>query len=628
MKTIKITFIFALLFMIVGVNCVNVQGSSTDLKILFTHDLHDRFLPTKTSTGESGGFERISTLLDQERDSATGAVVTLDGGDFSMGSLFQTIYNTNAPALQLMGMMGYDVTTLGNHEFDFRQAGFAQMLNSAVDSGNVLPQIVSSNYKPPVTASNTIEAWNKYGIKEYTMIENNGVKIAVFGLIGVSADKYAPMSDMEFENMVDSANRVIDKINKDEEADYVVCLSHAGTKKGEGEDYELAQAVNGIDVIISGHTHSTLKTPIEVNGTLIVSAGEYGKNLGVLNINEAGLVDYKLIAVDETIEKDSNITTAIAGFKEIVENEYLASYDMTFDEVLATNSIDFTLTSKEKSSQREDALGNLIADSYIHEVKLVEGSDYIPVDFAIIPAGVIRDRFTTGDITVTNAFDVLSLGIGADGTPGYPLVSAYITGKELKDAFEVDASVTPIMGVAQLWGSGMSWSFNPNRMIFNKVTECHQVLPDGTTKDIVDDQLYRIVTGLYTVQMLGSVKEQSFGILEIVPKDENGNVITNFEDYIIQDKNGSEVKEWYALANYLKTMGDVSDKYADGLDRKVINASWNPVELLKNMNWITGVALAIVIIVVAIVSFVVVVIVKKVVRIFVPKTKVDGFTNE
>ena len=96
------------------------------------------------------------------------------------------------------------------------------------------------------------------------------------------------------------------------------------------------------------------------------------------------------------------------------------------------------------------------------------------------------------------------------------------TGKELKDAFEVDASVTALMPEAQIYGAGMTWTWNPRRMIFNKVTDCAQVLPDGSAVPIDDDRLYRVVTGLYTGQMLGTVNDQSFGILAITPKDAQG----------------------------------------------------------------------------------------------------------
>lgn len=584
-----------------------------ELTILFTHDTHDHFLPAADEEGgEYGGYIRLATLLKEQRQAAAEqgrAVVTLDGGDFSMGSLFQTIYTTDAPELRALGAMGYDVTTLGNHEFDYRQQGLADMLNAAKESGDPLPAIVQANYTQPLDHDSgyaVVQALENYPVTDYTMVERDGLRVAVFGVLGEDADDCAPMSGMELEPIADAAKRVVVEIREKEDPDYIICLSHSGTDgTGKGEDYELAKAVDGIDVIISGHTHTTIETPIQVNGTLVVSCGEYTQNLGVLTVSKAEgkteLVDYQLLPVDETVANDTAMTTLARNFQRTVDESYLVGYGFTFNEVLCENPYDFTPISRFGAIQEEDALGNLIADSYVYAVKEAEGADYVPVDFAVVASGVIRASLAKGDITVSDAFDVSSLGSGADGTPGYPLVGVYITGKELKDAFEVDASVTPLMSAAQLYGSGMRWSFNTHRMIFDKVTDCAQILPDGTEVPIQDDKLYRVVTGLYSGQMLGTVNGKSFGLLTITPRDENGQPIENLEDYIIHGSGGAEVKEWYALASYLQSMGTVDSRYAAPEGRKTVSRSWNPIELVRSPGWITLVAMVLALLVVAIV---------------------------
>ena len=254
----------------------------------------------------------------------------------------------------------------------------------------------------------------------------------------------------------------------------------------------------------------------------------------------------------------------------------------------------------------------MIADSYIYAVKQAEGDSYETIDFAVTANGVIRESLAQGDITVEAAFNVESLGIGADGVPGYPLLSVYLTGKDLKNAFEVDASVVPLMSSAQLYFSGASFTFNPNRMIFNKVTDCVLVREDGTREEIKDDELYRVVTGLYCGQMLGLVNSQSYGILEVTPRDENGEPITDLESRIIHNADGKEVKEWYAVASYLEAMGTVSEDYGDLQGRKIIDNSKNPVALLKNANWVTMVVLTVVLVVVLLVVLIVRVVVRKV----------------
>lgn len=600
-----------------GATWATASEEPGELTILFTHDTHDHFLPAANEEGgEYGGYIRLATLLKEQRQEAAEqgrAVVTLDGGDFSMGALFQTIYTTDAPELRALGAMEYDVTTLGNHEFDYRQQGLADMLNAAKASGDPLPAIVQTNYTQPLDHDSgyaVVQALENYPVTDYTVIERDGLRVAVFGVLGEDADDCAPMSGMELEPVADAAKRVVAEIREKEDPDYIICLSHSGTDgTGKGEDYGLAKAVDGIDVIVSGHTHTTIENPIQVNGTLVVSCGEYTQNLGVLTVSKAEgkteLVDYQLLPVDETVANDPAMTALARSFQRTVDETYLSGYGLTFDEVLCENPYNFTPISQFGAVQEEDALGNLIADSYVYAVKEAEGENYVPVDFAVVASGVIRASLAKGDITVSDAFDVSSLGSGADGTPGYPLVGVYIAGKELKVAFEVDASVTPLMSAAQLYGSGMKWSFNTHRMIFDKVTDCAQILPDGTEVPIQDDKLYRVVTGLYSGQMLGTVNGKSFGLLTITPRDEKGQPIENLEDYIIHGPGGAEVKEWYALASYLQSMGTVDSRYAAPEGRKTVSRSWNPIELVRSPGWITLAAMALAVLVVAIIALLV-----------------------
>lgn len=587
---------FLLTGMLVG-TCVPSAAASQQLErtaeILFTHDTHDHWLPVPEENGGGtyGGYTRLATLLEHSRaQSAADAVFTLDAGDFSMGSLFQTIYSTDAPELRAMGAMGYDVTTLGNHEFDYRASGLTDMLNAATRSGDPLPAIVQANYMPPQDAAEVWAAWQQYGITDYTVVERNGVRLAVFGLMGVDADQSAPMSGMEFEPIISAARRLVAEIQANAQADFVVCLSHSGTEDGKGEDYELAKAVDGIDLIISGHTHTVTSTPIQINDTFIVSCGPYTQNLGKIVLHKqaadsnVSLVDYALLPIDEHIAQHPKLSVMANQFKRKVETNYLHQYGMDYDQVLGQTPYAFTPIDELGSEQREEPLGNLIADSYRYAVKKAEGDAYVSIDFAAVAAGVIRASFGAGDVTTADAFNVSSLGVGADGTPGYPLVSVWLYGRELKDAFEVDASVSSLMPAAQLYGSGMEWSFNPHRLLFNRVTACAQVCSDGTRVPIENDRLYRVVTGLYSGQMLGTVNSKSFGLLTITPRDKHGNPIVDLERYIVRTQEGAELKEWYALASYLRSMGTVAPEYSSPEGRKTVLPSWNPIALLAHPN--------------------------------------------
>lgn len=591
--------------------------TAEEITILYTHDMHSSFLPKEGPDGHSrGGYARLKTLIDEQKEEHPNALV-LDGGDFSMGSLFQTAYSTSALELRAMGQMGYDVTTFGNHEFDYRASGLADMLYAAVDSGDPLPAIVDANYLPPQEDEETWDALYTYGVQDYRILERGGVPYVIFGITGVDSDECAPMSGMELHDPVETAKRVVEEATEQCQTAYgadpvVICLSHSGTENGKGEDYELARKVDGIDVIISGHTHTTLEQPIEVNDTYIVSAGENSKNLGVLTLTRTQdgveLKDSRLVPVDERVPEDPEMAAWIEAAKSQVEQDYLADFDLEFDQVLVNNPYQFDTVDEVYDTQHESTLGNLLADAYYWAGNQASQD---PVDVALTASGVIRDTFPKGPITVSQVFNVASLGIGADGVPGYPLISVYLTGKDLKNAIEVDASVPPLMSAAQLFYSGVGYSFNTNRMIFDKVDYAVLMREGGITEPIVDDQLYHVVTGLYIGQMLGAVESSTFNILTVTPRDAQGNPIdiSQLEDYILHDDEGNEVKEWYAIASYLQSMGgEMDQKYGQTDGRKLVYSSWNPVSLLKNAGLPTSLAiLALVIVVVLLVLMVVLV---------------------
>lgn len=596
------------------------SAAKDDITILFTHDLHSHLLPSadEDGKGEYGGYARLMTLIREQKTLDPDAIL-VDGGDFSMGSLFQTAYATSAIELRMMGAMGYDATTFGNHEYDYLQAGLKSMLNVAADCGDPVPPILCANYWPPTKGQDgydkaMCDALNNYGVKDYMILERGGVHYVLFGIFGIDSDDCAPNSGMILEDPITVAQETVNAAVKDCKNKYsadpvVICLSHSGTENGKGEDYELANAVDGIDVIISGHTHTTLNEPIVVNDTVIVSAGEYGRNLGVIKLNRNGtLKSYELIPVDETVAEDPDIAALVERYKTTVETDYLSKYGFTFDQVLVNNTYKFDTVDEVYDTQHESTLGNLFADAY---KKAVESTTGKKVDVALTAAGVIRATMPVGNVTVSDVFNAASLGVGTEGE----LVAIYVTGKDLKNAIELDASVQPLMDTAQLFMSGVEYSFNTSRMIFNKVDYAMLQNDDGTLSEIQDDKLYHIVAGMYMGQMLGSAEETSMGILTITPRDEQGNPIATEDlvNFVVKDENGNPVKEWYAIATYLDEMGGKMDsRYEKPDGRKVVYASLNPVKLLRNANMFTYIALALVIILTAVIVLVTVKIIKRV----------------
>lgn len=614
--------------------------------ILFTHDLHSHFLPQPTAEGgESGGYARLKTVIDGER-AMNPAALLVDGGDFSIGSLIQTLYTTQAAELRTMGAMGYDAVTIGNHEFDHKGTGFAEMLNSAkaaqqaavelllVDARPledmdayrerfgpvtpVLPTLLEANYAPADDNPDRAfirSAMEGYGVTDCMTLERGGVTYGLFGLMGVDSDECAPTSGFTRTDAAKAAKRCVETL-KGEGAEIIVCLSHSGTgdSLASSEDEELAKAVDGIDVIVSGHTHSTLAEPLVVNDTYIVSSGPYCQNLGSLTFSwdgsgEKRLLDYRLIPIDETVAENPEIAGFVEQWKDMVGETYLARYGLTYDEVLTRS--DYDLNTPASAVQENNGLGTLVSDAFLWADRTLNAA-YAdsPHTVSVTADGVLRANLPAGDLTAAMAFDVLSMGVGEDGTSGFPLVAVYLTGKELKAAMEVDASVTPIMPAAQLYMSGAKYAFNTKRMFFNRVygAALTDVTFDesgtGNAYEIDDNALYRVVTGMYSAQMLGTVKSKSMGLLSLEPKQADGAPVTDFADCILYDEDGNELKEWYALAAYLEQFGEdgLPDRYADPANGcKQVSDSFAPGQLLAGWNGITWAVLGIALLLLALI---------------------------
>ena len=557
---------------------------------------------------KTGLIMQIADTSDEKKKENPDTLI-LDGGDFSMGTLIQTVYTTEAAELRMLGYLGCDVTTFGNHEFDYRSGGLADMLKTAKNSGETVPKLVVCNVDWDAMEKEGLSkgqkqiesAFETYGVKDYVVIQKGGVKIAVLGVFGKDALECAPTCELEFKDPVESAKNTVEEIKKKEDVDMIACVSHSGTWEDEkvSEDETLAKEVPDIDLIISGHTHTQLDQPIRHGNTYIVSCGEYGRNLGSISMTQKKdkrwkMNTYKLIPVTKNVKSDQAAQKQIDKFMDTVDTNYLVNFGYTKDQVLAENDIKFNSLGEMETKHEELNLGDIISDAYVYAVENSEGYDGRPVDVAVVPSGTVRDTYTKGDITVEKVYNSFSLGIGKDGLAGYPLITAYLTGKELKLVAEVDASVSDYMTTARLYCSGMNFTYNPHRMILNKVTDCY-LTKDGKREEIQDDKLYKVVTDLYTGQMLGSVTDVSYGLLKIEPKDKNGKLLKNLEDEAITDGK-TELKAWVAIARYMQSFEDtdgdgianVSDYYSTTHGRKVVEDSRNIADLLKHPNKFAG----------------------------------------
>ena len=605
------------------------RGADKDrrLVILFTHDLHSYFLPQRVeqpdgSFAVEGGYARLATAVERQRERHGDAVLLVDAGDYSMGTLFHSGFMSESWELRLMAAMGYDAVTLGNHEFDFKPEGLAKSLARAREI------LVSP---PPIVASNVVftaddpgdrslkEEFRRYPVHDYLVIEKGGIRVGIFGILGKKAMVDAPFaSPVTFSDPMEEGRRVVDILRNREGVDLVVCLSHTGTseEKKLSEDERIAGEVPGIDVLVSGHTHTLLEEPIVVGRTHIVSAGNYGRHLGILEMSvEAGggprMVSYEIQKTAFHVPEGEAAAATIEYIKERIDEELLAPLGLSFDQVVAVTDFSLKIPANVSENPGELGLGNLVTDSYRYAIRRAEAENYEHVTLAVQPIGHIRDSIIRGPVTVDDVFRVLSLGIGPDNRVGYPLLTGYLTGGELKKLMEVETTIRQMKPEAQLQVSGVKMTYNPYRVPFDRVTSLFVENERGDYVPVERDRLYRIAANLYTAYMVDYISDVSFGLLSMELKDRNGKPLERLTDGIVSgtgSKGGGEVKEWLSLLSFLESfpdrtgdgLPDIPFSYASPEGRILVEPSWNPLKLVQGSTMITWVVIAVLLVILAI----------------------------
>lgn len=574
-------FLIVFVLLLSMFSIVGFAEDNDEIKILFTHDIHDYFYPTTTIehgvTIEHGGAAKLATVINENKSDNS---IYLDAGDFSMGTLFQAAYSTDAFELRNLGVCGCKVTTFGNHEFDYGLDGISKMLRAAKASGDPLPEIVQSNidFSGELTEEQKEfkAACEEYGVKENTIVNIGGKKVGIFGVVGYDCISCI-QAELNYIDYIEASKIQVQKL-LEQGCDLIICLSHSGTDEtGEsGEDFDLAGSVPGIDVIISGHSHSTYFQPVTRNETVLVSSGEYLKNVGQLELKKSGdkvtYTGYNLLPINSSIANDPVMTARIEEQKKHISDVYLEGKE-SFDQIIAHSKYNFTGLNEMYATHQEYPLGDMIADSYLYEAKK-NGID--DIDVAIVGLGTVRGSVKVGNITVADAFEVCSLGAGEDGSAGHPLLAAFITGKELKLITELDASLGSSVDAIKMSYSGLSYTFNARRIILDKVIKVNLVDENGNEIKIDDNKLYKCAINMYAANMLGMLNGLTKGVLSITPKDPDGNPVDDFYSLSLVDKNGDEIKEWVAFKDYLESFPvgksgypEVPEDYANIQGRKI-----------------------------------------------------------
>ncbi len=559
-----------------------VQSSfSQKLVILHTNDMHSKltgFGPELAYTPMSinddntrGGFARLASLFNKEKAQNPKSTLIVDAGDFLMGTIFHADEENEGFQLRLMKKMGYDVVTLGNHEFDFGPAALAKIINSSRTKGEI-PQIVASNliFSSESNKDDGLERlFNEKSIVKYSIIEKNGLKIGIIGIVGKDADEVAPNAKpVSFDNQIKTVKKLADELKNNQRVDLLICLSHSGfypDGKGgyEGEDLKLAAKVKNLDVIISGHTHVKTEKAITLNNTIIVQTGSYAKNLGRLELNienkKVKSFDFRLIPVEDKILGNQDIDNLINEYKQIVSDKYFKPLGLTYTQAFAETN--FTVKRNSLKDKSVGTMGQFVADA----IKYYVDKHAEKVDLAIVASGTIREEILPGKITAPDVFRISPLGSGKDEIPGYALSKIYISGKEVKKLMEVIVMAQHPGDDSYINFSGMTIDADKDKMMLHKV---QKVYFNGSELDVSKEntKLYSVAASSYLLQFIGRIKKISHGLIKIIPKDKNGNPITDMTKQVIDfdlDKKGiQEGKTWIALIEYIESFKDTDN---DGL---------------------------------------------------------------
>ena len=352
------------------------------ITILHTNDLHSRLMGYAPESAYSpltvnddktvGGFARIASIINAEKESNNGTTLVLDAGDFTMGTLFPGLEAKTGFQLRLMKTMGYDVIGLGNHEFEFGPDWLAKVIRTSASKGEI-PSILIGNAmfdKKNVNDDSLEKLFSDNLTGRKLILTRDGIKIGIFSIMGKDADEVAPKAvPVTFARQSSFAKKMVTELQS-EKCDIIICISHSGIlkdKNGEwgGEDVELAKKIKGIDLIVGGHSHTKLDQPLVVNGTLIVQTGEFGQFVGCLSLAySAGnlrVVGYKLIPVDDKIMGDPHVNQLIEEQKKRINSEILQPLGLDYNRPVV--EADFKIEGNDVGDYVNSNIGPLIADA-------------------------------------------------------------------------------------------------------------------------------------------------------------------------------------------------------------------------------------------------------------------------
>lgn len=382
---LKTASVLALLAWLIFWTSLGTANESLKVTILHMNDPHAHYLPytEKGVEGIIGGFAKAQTVMKtmQDKNRADGReTIKFLAGDLLMGTPFSTAFKGEL-GVKLMNKMAFNAMTVGNHEFDYGQPNLLMKLRPLMEF--------------PLLSANIGTKGGEL-LFERVLVRQAAeppTRIVVFGLTTQDTPITTHPRNVEglvFDDPIQTAIRLLANY---EESDLIIALTHIGVD----EDKRLAQACPKIDVIVGGHSHTALFSPLKVRDTIIVQAGAYAKYVGKLDLDavDGKVVKYdgQLIGLTRDVAEDAEIS-AIIG-------EYKARLDSSLNTVIGKTDVDLEGTRSAVRSGRETNLGTLIA----YNMAANSGADA-----ALINGGAIRSGIQAGDITLNDVYTVLPFG--------------------------------------------------------------------------------------------------------------------------------------------------------------------------------------------------------------------------
>lgn len=431
-------------------------------------------------------FPYLKTAVDEVRTENSDSLL-LHAGDVFSGTLYFTVHKGQAD-LDFMNQLGFDAMTFGNHEFDKDSQTLKEFIENAqfaFVSANI--DFSGDALLGPLSLDEISD--NPEGGKIYPAIikEINGENVGIFGLTTEDTPSISsPSEEIKFLDAVEKSKEMVTLL-EGQGINKIIAVSHLG----HDVDVALAEAVDGIDVIVGGHSHTVLSEGYIVKKeepTVIVQTGEYLNNLGVLDVgfDENGVVtDYKAKLLPlENYEIDEAFAEKVEEYKEPI-NELMQT-------VIGETTVDLD-GERENVRTKETNLGNLIADGMVWMMQQQKNNDKVKsVSIALQNGGGIRASISKGPITLGDVMTVLPFN--------NELVAIELTGDQLLRALERSVSAFPAQNGGFLHVSGIKFTFDPEKDPYSRVVSVEVLNSDGEYEPLDKDKSYMVATNSFTAK--------------------------------------------------------------------------------------------------------------------------------